>query len=90
MIKHEVALKRLKNVEGHIRGIERMIEEDAYCIDVIKQIIAVQAALNKINSIILEEHLNTCVIKAIRSDDVNERERVLKEIVEIFETSQKI
>lgn len=90
MIKHENALKRLKNIEGHLRGIQRMIKEDVYCIDVIKQILAVQAALNKVNTIILEEHLNSCVITAIRNDDLSERERVLKEIVDIFETSQKI
>jgi DNA-binding FrmR family transcriptional regulator len=90
MIKHEKALKRLKNIEGHLQGIQRMIEKDAYCIDVIKQILAVQAALNKVNTIILEEHLNSCVITAVRSEDIAERERVLKEIVEIFETSQKI
>jgi len=90
MIKHEKALKRLKNIEGHLQGIQRMIEKDAYCIDVIKQILAVQAALNKVNTIILEEHLNSCVITAIRSEDISERERVLNEIIEIFETSQKI
>jgi DNA-binding FrmR family transcriptional regulator len=55
-MKHENALRRLKNVEGHIRGIERMVEEDTYCIDVINQIQAVQAALSKISTMILDEH----------------------------------
>ncbi|HQN42859.1 MAG TPA: metal-sensitive transcriptional regulator, partial [Anaerolineaceae bacterium] len=79
---------RLKNAEGHLRGIQRMLDEDAYCIDVIRQIQAVQAALNKVTSIILNDHLNSCVITAIRGDDPTERERVLKEISEVFEASR--
>jgi DNA-binding FrmR family transcriptional regulator len=75
---------RLKNVEGHIRGIEKMVEEDAYCIDVIRQIQAAQAALSKISAGILDDHLNSCVITAIRGDDPAERERVLGEIHEVF------
>jgi len=80
---------RLKNAEGHLRGIQRMLDEDAYCIDVIRQIQAVQAALNKVTSMILNDHLNSCVITAIRGDDPTERERVLKEISEVFEASRK-
>ena len=89
-MKHENALLRLKTVEGHIRGIERMVEEDAYCIDVIRQIQAVQAALNKISTIILDEHLNSCLIMAVRGDDPDERERVLKEITGVFEATSKV
>ncbi len=83
MIKKD-KLMRLRNVEGHIRGIERMMEEGAYCIDVIRQIQAVQAALSKISAGVLEDHLNSCVITAIRGEDPAERERVLQEIHEIF------
>ena len=89
-MKHNDALHRLKNVEGHIRGIQRMIDEDQYCIDVIRQINAAQAALNKVSTIILEEHLNSCVITAIRGDDPNERERVLHEITDVFEAATKV
>jgi CsoR family transcriptional regulator, copper-sensing transcriptional repressor len=88
-MKHESALKRLKTVEGHIRGIERMVEDDTYCIDVIHQIQAVQAALNKISTQILDEHLNSCLITAVRGEDAAERERVLKEIIDVFEASTK-
>lgn len=83
-------LKRLKTVEGHLRGITRMVEEDAYCIDVIRQIQAVEAALNKISVGILESHLNSCVTTAIQGDDPSERERVLKEITEVFAMSGKV
>jgi DNA-binding FrmR family transcriptional regulator len=88
-MKHESALRRIKNAEGHLRGIERMIEEESYCIDVIRQIQAVQAALNKVSSMILEEHLNSCLITAVRGDDPDERERVLKEISSVFEAATK-
>jgi DNA-binding FrmR family transcriptional regulator len=89
-MKNEAALQRLKTVEGHIRGIERMLDQDAYCIDVIRQIQAVQAALNKVNSMILEKHLNSCLITAVRSESVEDRERVLQEIADVFSTATNI
>ncbi|NIM94342.1 MAG: metal-sensing transcriptional repressor [Anaerolineales bacterium] len=89
MDKDEVLL-RLKNIEGHVRGIERMVEEDAYCIDLMRQIQAVQAALKKVNSRILNDHLNSCLITAVRGDDPDDRERVLKEIAEVYEMASKV
>lgn len=68
-----------------MRGIEQMVETDAYCIDVIKQIHAVQAALDKVSGIILEDHLHSCLITAVRGENPDERERVLTEIADIFE-----
>lgn len=88
-MKHEDAIRRLKTVEGHVRGIQRMLEEEAYCIDVIRQIQAVQAALNKLSVQILDEHVNSCLITAVRGEDVAERERVLKEIVSVFEAGSR-
>ena len=88
-MKHDSALRRLKTIEGHIRGVQRMIEEDAYCIDVIRQIQAVQGALDKVSTIVLEEHLNSCLITAVRGEDPADRERVLEEIIDVFEASQK-
>ena len=82
-------LTRLKTVEGHIRGIERMVEDDAYCIDIIKQIQAVQAALGKVSNLVLDGHLNSCVITAVRGDDPDERERVLGELSEIFQATRR-
>ncbi len=73
-----------------MRGVIRMLEEDAYCIDVIRQIQAVEAALNKISALILEDHLNSCVTTAIKGNDPKERERVLKEITEVFEMANKV
>ena len=89
-MKNEESLKRLKIVEGHLRGVIRMMEEDSYCIDIIQQIQAVQAALNKVSAGILEDHLNSCVTTAIRGENPDERERVLKEITDVFETATKV
>ncbi len=89
-MKNPNSLRRLKTIEGHLRGVIRMVENDAYCIDIIRQIQAVDAALNKVSSQILENHLNTCVISAIRGEDPAERERVLKEIAEVFDMANKV
>jgi DNA-binding FrmR family transcriptional regulator len=83
-------MKRLKSVEGHVRGIERMVEEEAYCIDVIRQIRAVQAALNKLGIAILNDHLHSCLITAVRGEDPAERERVLREIADVYEAASKV
>lgn len=88
-MKNDSALNRLKTIEGHVRGIERMVEEDTYCIDIIRQIQAVQSALGHVSSMILKNHLDTCLTTAVRGDDPAERERVLKEIGDIFDTSSK-
>jgi DNA-binding FrmR family transcriptional regulator len=89
-MKNEDVLKRLKIIEGHLKGVVRMIEEDAYCIDVIRQIQAVEGALNKVSSQILDNHLNSCVIAAVQGEDPAERQRVLNEVLEVFEASAKV
>ena len=82
--------QRLASASGHIKGIERMVQEDKYCIDVIRQIQAVQAALNKVSSLLLDKHLHTCVTTAVQGQDLGERERVLQEITGVFEMSGKL
>ncbi len=80
-------LNRLKTIEGHIRGVQRMVEEDAYCIDIITQTQAIQRALDRFNSMILANHLHGCVTTAIRSDDAAERERVVTELLQVFDAA---
>ncbi len=82
--KNEI-LARLRSIEGHVRGVIRMVEADAYCIDVLKQTKAVQSALDRVNAMLLERHLHHCVTTAIRSDDPAERERVIAELLDVFE-----
>jgi DNA-binding FrmR family transcriptional regulator len=77
-------IRRLQSAEGHVRGIQRMVDEEKYCIDVIKQVEAVQAALHKVQQMILDNHLHTCVTTAIRSDDAERREAVIDEIMGVF------
>lgn len=81
--------RRLASASGHLKGIERMVGEDIYCIDVIKQVQAVQAALDKVTSIVLEDHLRNCVSTAIKGDDPEERERMLQEVTSVFEMTKK-
>ena len=83
-------INRLKSIEGHVRGVQRMVEEDVYCIDIINQNLAVQRALERVNSLILERHLQTCVTTAIQGDDPADRERVIAEIMNVFEATSKI
>ena len=85
----EDAVHRLKIAEGHLRGIQRMLQDDEYCIDIIRQIQAVQASLNKVSTQLLDHHLNSWVITAVRGEDPSERERVLKEISSVFEASAR-
>jgi DNA-binding FrmR family transcriptional regulator len=82
--------QRLASAAGHLKGIERMVNEDTYCIDVIKQVQAVQAALNKVSNLVLDNHLRTCLTTAVRGDDPDERERMLQEVTSVFDMSAKL
>jgi len=81
--------QRLASAAGHIKGIERMAQEDVYCIDMIQQIQAVQAALNKVSTLMLDTHLSTCMMTAVRGKDIDERQRMLEEVTAVFEMSNK-
>lgn len=78
-------IRRLQIIEGHVRAVQRMVENDDYCIDVIRQVNAVQSALSKVSQVVLEEHLGHCVTEAVRGDDADRREKVLTEISDLFE-----
>ncbi|HSM59742.1 MAG TPA: metal-sensitive transcriptional regulator [Longimicrobiales bacterium] len=80
-------VRRLKSVEGHVRGVARMVEEDAYCVEVVNQILAVQRALKKVSALVLDRHLHTCVTHAIQGDDTRAKERVLEELMGVFEAT---
>jgi DNA-binding FrmR family transcriptional regulator len=82
-------VRRLQSIDGHVRGIQRMVEADQYCIDIIKQVDAVEAALRKVQEIILDNHLHTCVTTAIRGDDAGRREAVIDEILGVFSVAER-
>jgi DNA-binding FrmR family transcriptional regulator len=75
-------VKRLHRIEGQVRGIERMVEEDRYCIDVLTQIAAVNTALESLAFMILDDHVNHCVAGALASGDPVEAEAKSKELLE--------
>jgi CsoR family transcriptional regulator, copper-sensing transcriptional repressor len=81
---------RALSIHGHVGAVVRMIDQGAYCIDIIKQTQAIQKAIDRLNAMILDDHLNSCVTTAIRGDKPKERERVLKELLDVFETSAKL
>lgn len=75
-------------ISGHLEGIKKMLEDDKYCIDVIKQNNAVIAAIRKLNQIILENHLNTCVADAIKNKNKKEQKKKIKEILDVCKNSE--
>lgn len=82
-------VRRLRSIEGHVRGVERMVQDDAYCMDLLQQTNAIQRALEKINAMILADHMQTCVTTAIRGDSPEDRERVIGELLQVFEAQRK-
>jgi DNA-binding FrmR family transcriptional regulator len=85
----EQVTQRLRTIEGHVRGIQKMVDQDSYCIDILKQIDAVQKALDQVGKMVLDQHLHGCVTTAIRNDDPNERERVIGELMQVFTERRK-
>ena len=82
---HTRLVNRLSRVEGQIRGIKKMVEEDAYCIDILIQVAAANAALNSFNKELLAEHIRTCV-----ADDIkNGREETIEELVATLQKLMK-
>ena len=69
-------LKRLRRIEGQTRGLQRMVDEDTYCIDVLTQVAAVTKALQAVSLSLLEDHMNHCVVDAARVGDAEAREKV--------------
>ena len=77
-------LKRLRRIEGQIRGLARMVEEDRYCIDVVTQISAVGAALRAVEEEILRDHVANCVENAISSGNKVEQRRKVAELMDVL------
>ena len=80
------ALKRLSYIEGHLAGIRRMIDEDKYCVDVLKQTYAVRRAIEKLEALLLDGHLHTCVVTGVRE---GREEQVVGELLELYELANR-
>ena len=74
------ALKRMSYIEGHLAGIRKMLDEDKYCVDVLKQTYAVRRAIEKMESLLLEGHLKSCVVEGIQSGRADEIGEELKDL----------
>jgi len=81
------SIKRLNRIEGQIRGLARMVEEDRYCIDVVTQISAVRAALRRVEEEVLRDHISHCVEHAICSGDKADQRRKIGELMDILTRS---
>lgn len=84
MMADKKVLNRMNYLLGHLKANLKMIEEKRYCIDIIRQNQAVISALEKVNELILRNHLATCVTRAVRGKNEKEKKRVFQEILEIF------
>jgi len=82
-------LNRISYLSGHLEGIKKMVQGDKYCIDVLRQSEAVIGALNKMNQLILKNHLDTCVTEAIKGKDEKEKKKKIRELLEIFKNSNR-
>ena len=80
------AIQRLKIIEGQVRGLQKMVDNDKYCIDIITQTLSVEKALSGVEDIILKNHLSSCVIEQIKGQ---EEEKAIKEILNIYTLSKK-
>jgi DNA-binding FrmR family transcriptional regulator len=82
-------LRRLKRVEGQVRGLYRMVEDDRYCIDIVTQIAAVRAALRRAEEEILRDHVAHCVEDAIKSGSRAERRRKIAELMDVVSRADR-
>lgn len=80
----DAAIRRLSRIEGQVRGISRMVSEDRYCIDVIRQVQAVKAALAGLETVVLDDHISTCVDHALTGSNVDDRREKVEELVAVL------
>jgi CsoR family transcriptional regulator, copper-sensing transcriptional repressor len=80
----DACLKRLNKIEGQVRGITRMVEEQRYCIDIVTQISAVRAALRRVEEAVLKDHVRHCVAHAIKSGSAAEQARKVEELMQVL------
>lgn len=87
--KSSTKISRLNRIAGQVRGVARMVEDDRYCMDILHQIQAIKAALNKVESQVLKDHAACCVAEAIASGDEIEQRAKFNELVDLMERARK-
>lgn len=78
----EAIIKRLNRIEGQVKGIQKMVEDERYCVDILVQISAIRSAINRVGNIILENHIKGCVSNSIKDGDTQESEELISELME--------
>jgi len=86
---HEDNLVALRRIEGQVRGVQRMIETNQYCIDILNQIYAIKGALRKVEEKILEKHFEHCVTEAVKGTSEREKQQKLDEILKLIHQARK-
>ena len=89
IIDKDATTKRLNRIEGQIRGIGRMIEDERYCIDILQQVQAIKSALARVEDAILKDHAATCVTTAIASGKENEQRKKFEELIDLFAKTKR-
>jgi DNA-binding FrmR family transcriptional regulator len=77
-------LGRLRRIEGQVQGIQRMVEEDKYCVDILLQLTAVQGAVEQVQKLLLGQHLESCVVEAVRSGSTRDRQKKMDELLDVL------
>ena len=78
------ALGRLRRIEGQVQGIQRMVEEEKYCVDILLQLTAVEGAVEQVQRLLLGRHIESCVADAIRSGSTRDRQKKVEELLDVF------
>jgi DNA-binding FrmR family transcriptional regulator len=78
------ALGRLRRIEGQVQGIQRMVEQEQYCVDIMLQLAAVQGAVQQVQKLLLGRHIASCVSDAMRSGSTRERQKKMDELLDVF------
>ena len=78
------AARRLARIEGQVRGIAKMVSDERYCVDIVRQVQAIKAALSSLEKVLLDDHLENCVEKALKGNDLNARREKVEELVAVL------
>ena len=89
-IDKQAIIRRLNRIEGQVRGVSKMIDEDRYCIDVLQQIQAIKSAISKVEDAVLKDHAATCVENAIASGDAADQRKKFAELIDVLGKAKRL
>lgn len=86
----QATIKRLSRIEGQVRGVSKMIDEERYCIDILQQIQAIKSAISKVEDAVLKDHAATCVENAIASGDAADQRKKFAELIDVLGKAKRV